>query len=515
MRSGHRGGGARIEEVVVIDRRVLLGLAAGFPVLLAGGRLGAADPVAFNRGTVVERARALAAAPFAWPDPPLTGELKNLSYSQYQGIRFREDRRLFTDPPSGFSIDLLHSGFIFNVPVEMFLVQDGQARKLAYDPSLFTFQDSAPPEPGTALEFAGFRARSAINKPDVMDEFLVFAGASYFRAVAKDQIYGLSARGLAVNTATEEGEEFPFFRAFWLEQPGEGRMVVHALLDGPSASGAFRFTIRPGTETQMDVEATVFARTDIASLGIGPLTSMHLYNAKDRYGYDDFRPSIHDSDGLAIWNGTGERLWRPLHNPERLQISGFADNGPRGFGLIQRERRFSEYEDLEAAYHKRPSLWVEPIGDWGKGAVVLVEIPTLEEIHDNIVAFWRPEQPMLAGDETSFTYRLHWGRDIAADPALLRVVRTLSGRGGSGARRFAIDFADASGKAPPAASLSLAVHASGGTVLHPILMDNPETGAVRAAFEMDPGGADLVELRADLSRGADPAGESWLYRWTA
>jgi glucans biosynthesis protein len=502
-------------ELHVIDRRLFLGLAAAVPSLLGGRWLGAAEPTAFNRGVVVERARALAAAPFAWPEPPLTSALKDLSYSQYQGIRFREDRRLFTDPPSGFSVDLFHSGFIFNVPVEIFLVEGDQASKLAYDPGLYTFQDSAPPEPGTPLEFAGFRARTALNKPDVMDEFLVFAGASYFRAVAKDQIYGLSARGLAVNTATEEGEEFPFFRAFWLEQPGEGRMVVHALLDGPSVSGAFRFTIRPGAETQMDVEATLFARADIASLGIGPLTSMHLYDSKDRYKYDDFRPSIHDSDGLAVWNGSGERLWRPLHNPERLQLSGFNDNGPRGFGLIQRERRFSEHEDLEAAYHKRPSLWVEPIGDWGKGAVVLVEIPTQEEIHDNIVAFWRPEQPLLAGTETNFTYRLHWGWDIAADPELLRVVRTLSGRSGSGARRFVIDFSDAEGKAPPAESLTLAVHASAGTVLHPILMDNSEAGAVRAAFELDPGSENLVELRVDLSRGADPAGESWLYRWTA
>jgi len=255
-------------EFDVIDRRHFLGLAAAFPALLGARSALAGEPTDFSRNVVVERARALAAAPFAWPDPPLTNDLKNLSYSQYQGIRFREDRRLFTDPPSGFSVDLFHSGFIFNVPVEIFLVQDGQASKLDYDPALFTFQNSPPPEPGTPLEVAGFRALTALNSPDVMDEFVVFAGASFFRAVAMDQIYGVSARGLAVNTATDEGEEFPFFRAFWLERPGEGRMVVHELLDGPSVSGAFRFTIRPGTVTQMDVEATVFDGADVASMGI-------------------------------------------------------------------------------------------------------------------------------------------------------------------------------------------------------------------------------------------------------
>lgn len=500
-----------------MERREFLGAAAAFSLgaLFGPAAIAADKKTAFSRSTVIDRARALAAEPFAWPKPALPDALKNLSYSQYQGIRFREDKRLFTSPPSGFSVDLFHSGFIFNVPVEIFRVADNEAEKLKYSPDLFTFQDVEQPKPDMEVEFAGFRARTEINKPGLMDEFLVFAGASYFRAVAKDQIYGLSARGLAVNTAEADGEEFPFFRAFWLEQPQDGRMVVHALLDSPSVAGAYRFTIRPGAVTQMDVEATLFSRKEMKHIGIAPLTSMFLYNVKDRFTHDDFRPAIHDSDGLAIWNGGGERIWRPLSNPTLLQISAFADNGPRGFGLIQREKRFSEYEDLEAHYHKRPSLWIEPIGDWGKGAITLVEIPTIEEIHDNIVAFWRPAEPVAAKSEIDFTYRLTWGFDAPVDRSLLRVVRTLEGRGSrAGWRRFTVDFQLPEGVVTPE-GLSHSISTSAGKIENPVIMNNPEIGGVRLAFEVDTGGGDIAELRASLMRGDARASEVWAFRWTA
>ncbi len=229
--------------------------------------------------------------------------------------------------------------------------------------------------------------------------------------------------------ASADGEEFPFFRTFWLEKPADGRMVIHALLDSQSLTGAYRFTVRPGAQTQIDVEAILFARAEVTRLGLAPLTSMYLFGSADRGTWDDPRLSVHNSDGLAIWNGKDERLWRPLQNPRLLQISSFADTGPRGFGLIQREKRFSEYEDLDGLYHIRPSLWVEPIGDWGPGSVVLVEIPSDREINDNVVAFWRPEAPIAAGDEMTLTYRLTWGWDGPIPPGLLRVTRTLSGAG--------------------------------------------------------------------------------------
>lgn len=501
-----------------MKRRSFLATAGALPLtaMFAGTRLHAQEATNFSRATVMEAARALAAQPYSAPEPAVPEELLNLSYSAYQGVRFRDDRRLFINPPSGFAVDLLHSGFIFRVPVEIFTVKEGKANKIGFDPTMFTYQGVDAPPAGTELEFAGFRGRTALNQPDVMDEFLVFAGASYFRAVAKGQVFGLSARGLAINTAEKEGEEFPFFRSFWLEEPGDGRMVIHALLDGPSATGAYRFTVRPGDQTVIDVEATVFARADIRSLGLAPLTSMYLYSGVERGEYDDFRPSVHDSDGLAIWNGGGERIWRPLQNPRLLQISSFADNGPRGFGLIQREKRFSEYEDLEALYHKRPSLWVEPIGDWGKGSVMLVEIPNVTEIHDNMVAFWKPESPLSAGSETSFTYRLTWGWDAATAPDMLRVARTLSGDGSQeNWRRFVVDFARPVGAVDaPAQAFTATIASSVGAVQNVVVMDNPELGGIRVAFEIDPQGNAIADLRLDLLRDGRAAGEVWVYRWT-
>ncbi|MFV0474569.1 MAG: glucan biosynthesis protein [Pikeienuella sp.] len=504
-----------------MNRRSFVGALSAFPLSALFGPVAAraAEPQPFLRTTVVERARALAGAEFAAPQPALPESLRKLSHERYQRVRFREDRRIFANPASGFAIDLVHSGFIYDSPVEIYLVENGEARKLDYSPDLFTFDGATPPDPETPLEFAGFRARTELNQPGVMDTFLSFAGASYFRAIARDQVFGLAARGLAVDTAEAEGEEFPFFRAFWLERPRDGRMVVHALLDSPSVAGAYRFTIRPGEATQMDVEATLIARRELGHVGIAPLTSMFLYNAKDRYQRDDFRPEVHNSDGLAIWNGGDERIWRPLMNPGRLQISAFADSGPRGFGLIQREVRFSEYEDLDALYQRRPSLWIEPIGDWGKGAVNLVEIPSQAEVHDNIVAYWRPQEPIAAGAEADFTYRLTWGRDAPQDAARLRVARTLSGAGArQGWRKFTVDFARPDAKPGDAAGvegLTHAIVASAGEVQNAVFIANPEIGGARVAFDLDPAGADVVDLRVSLLRDGAAASEVWIYRWSA
>ncbi len=464
---------------------------------------------------VFDQARTLAANPFARPEPAVPDALLKLSAGDYAKIRFREDHRLFVDPPTGFAVELLHSGFIYGVPVEIFVVEGGTARKVAYDPALYTFGDVPPPDPATPLEFAGFQALTALDQPDALIPFTVFAGASYFQAISKGQIFGLSARGLAIGTGEAEGEEFPFFRAHWLETPGDGRMVVHSLLDGPSAAGAYRFTIRPGEVTQFDVEATIFARTDIAHIGLAPLTSMFLFDAKDRSGYDDFRLGVHDSDGLAMWNGSDERLWRPLHTPRLLQISAFADSGPRGFGLIQRERNFEAYEDLGSLYHKRPSLWVEPIGDWGQGHVVLVEIPTNDEIHDNIVAYWRPDPLIAAGSEISLTYRLSWGWDVPDLKGLLRVERTLSGAGPNGRRRFVVDFAGEGPSTVRASAVQLVAQANPGEIHDAEISENPEINGLRLRFDLDPQGAALVEMRLELRSGDRRIAETWVYRWSS
>jgi periplasmic glucans biosynthesis protein len=475
-----------------------------------GGARAAEDE--FSRSVVLERARALAAAPFAPPEPAVPEGLTGLSASDYATIRFREERRFFVDPPTGFGVEPLHSGFIYSSPVEIYLVSGDTAQEVAYDPALFSFGDLAPPAADAPLEFAGFRALTTLNQPEMLTPFAIFAGASYFKAISKGQLFGLSARGLAIGTGEAEGEEFPFFRAHWIETPGDGRMVVHSLLDSPSAAGAYRFTLRPGDPTQFDVEATIFARAEIAHIGLAPLTSMFLFDAKDRGEHDDFRLGVHNSDGLAMWNGTDERLWRPLHSPRLLQISAFSDSGPKGFGLIQRERSFSDYEDLVELYHRRPSLWVEPIGDWGRGHVVLVEIPSSEEIHDNIVAYWRPQAGMAPGNELSLTYRLTWGWDSPDLSGLLRVERTLTGAGRDERRRFVVDFA---GEGQVRASaVQLVAQASPGSLHDAVITENPELKGLRLTFDLDPEGSEVVEMRLELRSGERRIAETWVYRWS-
>ncbi len=496
-----------------MQRRGFIAGAAALSMAPGIVRRAAADDPAFSRSVVLEQARALAAAPFARPDPAIPDAFANLTADQYTAIRFRDDRRLFTDPATGFAVELVHSGFIYSVPVEIFLVDGGVARKVAYDPTLFTFGDMAPPQADVPLEYAGFRILSPLNQPEVLTPFAVWAGASYFKAISKNQLFGLSARGLAIGIGEAQGEEFPYFRAHWLETPNEGRMVVHSLLDGPSAAGAYRFTVRPGDPTQIDVEATIFARTDVPHLGLAPMTSMFLFDAKDRAAHDDFRLGVHNSDGLAMWNGSDERLWRPLHSPRLLQISAFANSGPNGFGLIQRERSFSDYEDLGAMYHRRPSLWAEPIGDWGKGHIVLVEIPTNDEIHDNISAYWRPEATLAAGSEISLTYRLSWGWDVPDLNGLLKIERTLSGLGDDGRRRFVVDY---SGEGQVRASaVQVVAQANPGSIHDAVISENPEIKGLRLMFDVDPEGADVVELRLELRSGDRRIAETWVYRWSS
>ncbi|MGE3712151.1 MAG: glucan biosynthesis protein, partial [Hyphomicrobiaceae bacterium] len=360
-----------------------------------------------------------------------------------------------------------------------------------------------------------------LNSPPKSDEVIVFQGASYFRALARGQRYGLSARALAIGTASPGGEEFPEFREFWIEKPapGERSISIYGLLDSPSTSGAYRFRVHPGTTTQVEVEATIYPRREIADIGIAPLTSMFMLGPIDRDRVGDFRPQVHDSDGLAILNGNGERLWRPLANPEILQVSAFIDDNNKGFGLIQRERSFSRYEDLEARYDLRPSAWVEPLSEFGKGSVTLVEIPTEKEIHDNIVSFWRPASPIPAGRPYSFRYRLHWREDTPTKELGAYVVSTRAGNAhfakGEGTKLlFVIDYNFSSkrvgGKVPAAK-----VTTSQGRVQNIVLRENPENGGLRVSFEFFPEGAKTSELRLDLVGLPNRAAESWLYRWTS
>lgn len=471
-------------------------------------------PVPFDPASVRQMAKDLAQKAFRTPDQNVPAALKDIGYDGYRKIRFVPERALWRNEGLPFQLQMFHRGFFYTDRVDLYEVADGKASAIVYAPDLFTFDDVKAPDPGSDLGFAGFRIHARINRPDYFDEVGVFLGASYFRAVAKGETYGLSARGLAINTADPKGEEFPAFRAFWIEKPQAhaSSIVVHALLDSKSAAAAYRFTIRPGEATIYDVEMTVYPRTDIAESGIAPMTSMFFFGPNDRNGIDDFRPAVHDSDGLAIHNGRGETLWRVLTNPADLQISSFLDTNPRSFGLIQRQRDFAAYQDLESSFQKRPSLRVEPIGDWGTGEIRLIEIPTKEEVHDNVVAFWRPKDPLKGKGEYNYTYRLHWGEGKYAGD-LARFVKTMSGAAGEG-RLFVLDIAGDKLKDVKPETMRGVVSANVGKISNVVTQPNPQTGGWRMSFNLEPGNETVVELRASLRAGEEPLSEVWVYRWT-
>lgn len=557
--------------VVVSVAATLAGSALGWP----GRALSADQPSLtadgpFSRSTVTELARTLSGSPFVPPTQGLPSSIANLSYDQYQAIYFRPEEAVWAKDDLPFRMQLFHRGFYFKDKIEVATVGDGQAHHLAYSPGMYApGKIVTKPLPLEDIGFAGIRIHGHINRPGYFDEIVAFEGASYFRALGKGQAYGISARGLALNVGAPGGEEFPIFRAFWVESPEKGgdAIVVHALLDSKSVSGAYRFTIRPGLPTAIDVEATLFPRVDLTSAGLAPGTSMFYFDGNGRENFDDWRPEVHDSDGLLIVNGQGERLWRPLANPKSLQFSAFVDSGPRGFGLLQRDRKYDDYQDYNASYEKRPSLWIEPVGDWDKGSVVLVEIPSVSEVNDNIVAYWQPKDPIRAGAEFSYAYRMSWGN--GPDLAGTSVAASRRGRGDlkhpSPVRRFVIDYvatgivaaatnAPASAPAvaiaateppatgtpaptnaaaqatapalaaandPPATSADPAhdpkpaVTASVGVVSDVWVEPNPASAGWRVTFNLDPQKQELIELRVTLAFSDQRPVDTWLYRWTA
>lgn len=501
-------------------RRILLRIGASLPLLaLADTALGAdstSTSTAFDGSTVRTLARQLALQPYKAPDKVLPASLKDLSYDAYQSIRFDPAKSLWAGQKRKFTAQFFHRGYIYQERVNIFEVSEGKSEPIKYGSDLFTFGKVTPSSDD--LGFAGFRVRYPMNHPDSQDEVCAFLGASYFRAIAKDQSYGLSARGLAIKTADAGGEEFPLFRTFWLERPNQGAdvLVVHALLDSPSTAAAFRFTIRPGEDTVFDTEMAIYPRTDITQAGLAPVTSMFLFDANDRTRFDDWRAAVHDSDGLQLHTGHDENIWRPLTNPRDLQISSFSDQGPRGFGLMQRKRTFVDYQDLESRFEKRPAAWVEPIGDWGQGVVELVEIPSAREVNDNMVAFWRPHEPLRAKQEYLLNYRLHW---CWAAPGVVKLAQTLQTRCGLSFdqkhRQFVIDFVGEALKLlTPDRPPTLDVGTDKGKIVNAVAQSNPDISGWRVSIELDPEDNKLLELHARLMQGDQPLTETWIYRWT-
>lgn len=469
----------------------------------------------FDRAALVARAADLATREHVPPPRPEASDRQRLTYDQYRAIRFQRGASIWARENRTFTLDLFYPGFIFDTPVNINLVVGNVARRVLFTNEVFEHGPEVPLiESREGMGYSGFRVRAPINKPDYLDEFLVFQGASFFRGVGRNQVYGLSARGLAVRTARPEGEEFPVFTDFWIERPGEGakKILIHALLQSGSVVGAYTFTAEPGEDTALDVDVTLFPRVDLAAVGIAPLTSMFLFDATNRARFDDYRNAVHDSDGLQIVNGAGERIWRPIANPRTLQVSSFLDENPRGFGLIQRKRRFADFEDAEALYDRRPSAWVEPKAPWGPGHVELVEIPSDREVNDNIAAYWQPKSALPAGQPAEFAYRLRFTTE-PLDAALARVVATRVGQAlqAEDQRSFVLDF---KGEGAIPADLEIRVSSSEGEVLAPRGQAVPQSGVYRVSFELDPGRALLAELRVEVRSKGEPWSETWLYRWT-
>jgi periplasmic glucans biosynthesis protein len=486
----------------------------------------------FGFADVERRARDLAKVPYDARVPALPAPIAKLDYDAWRDIRFKPDKA-FLGAGSPFRLQLFHVGFLYPRPVTVNLVRGGVVTPIPYQSSLFdmgrTKLDKALP---VDLGFAGLRIHAPLNRPNLLDELIVFLGASYYRFLGRDQLYGLSARGLAVNVEGQGGpEEFPVFREFWVGVPeAEAEaLVIHALLDGPSLTGAFRFTVTPGDETSVAVKTTLIPRVDLATVGLAPLTSMFFIGENDRRHADGYRAELHDSDGLQIAAGSGEWLWRPLHNPRDRRISSFGDRDPKGFGLMQRDRRFETYQDLEASYDRRPGYFVEPDGAWGEGAVMLMELPTDTETNDNIVACWRPAQPYPAGVPVSLDYRVRAVGGRALHPGA-RVVNTFSvapvasgaakaeeAKGGL-ARRFLVDFAggELAYYLPDPAKVEIVAGTSAGRITATSITPNPHTQGLRAAIDVmleAPGQS--TDLRVFLRAGGRTLSETWVYPWTA
>ena len=518
-------------------RKVLRGLGglgwAGVPgmALLHASRALAAPvqhagaPQPFDYAWLKGQARARAAVPYHPPEETLPASLKHLDWDQYQAIGFRSDHALWAGKHLPFEIGFFHLGLNFKTPVRMYEVAGGQARRIAFDPAMFDYGKSGvdgsqlPPQ----LDFAGFRV---FSQTDLKRDIAAFLGASYFRAVGGDKQYGISARGLAIDSGMDRPEEFPSFLSFWFERPtpASPSLTIYALLDSPSAAGAYRFVIAPDATLVMDVDAAIYPRRTIARIGIAPLTSMYMYGENDRRMAVDWRPEIHDSDGLAMWTGAGEWIWRPLVNPAGVRFNAYQDHNPRGFGLLQRDRNFDHYQDDGVFYNLRPSLWVEPRGDWGQGSVQLVELPTGDETNDNIVAFWNPREVPQPGQELLYAYRLYWGSVMPFQPPLARVVATRTGVGGVVGQehtyvswRFVVDFAGGDlARLGRNVVVEPVITASRGTIELTSARPLAAIQGYRAMFDLKPVDASNApyNLRLYLRGGSRTLSETWLYQWT-
>lgn len=504
---------------------------------------------AFGFEDVVKKASELSKQGYQAPESNLPESLSQLEYADYAQIKMKDGHALWQGENLPFHLRFFHEGMHYNSAVAMHTIVDGKVRDLSFDPDDFDYGNlEIPPADLKGLGFAGFKVTHAINQPEVMDEVMAFQGASYFRAVGRGQTYGTSGRGLAIDTALPSGEEFPAFREFWVVKPSPESqyLTIFALLDSPSLTGAYRFVLRPGEDTVVDVSSRLFTRNSVEKLGIAPLTSMYLYGPAQPSDTLNYRPAIHDANGLLVHDGGGtgnadagagnsavgksQWTWRPLVNPGQLMVDKQEVASLKGFGLLQRSHDFHDYEDLVDRYDRRPSVWIEPQGSWGKGTVELIQIPTPNETNDNIVAMWEPEGAVEAGESFEFNYRMYWTTHEAKfhTPDLAWAEQTRRSRGEvrqdnlvrkpDGSLAFVVDF-----KGPQLEALG----DDAGVTAEVSVGENGELVASRAVPNNATGGWRMflrvkrknsgqpVDMRAFLKKADERLSETWHYRLPA
>jgi len=505
-------------------RREFLKLAITGALAAASGALDAArafteslGPAApFAPENVLNMARGLAKSPFKAPRSTLPDPFNNLTFEQYTSIRRIPGSAIWGDVHGGFALEPLNRGFIFATPMELNLVDGGQSQRVLYDRNLYDFGKLQLPADLGDLGFSGVRILSGGSSEGWKDA-AIFQGATFFRSLARGQLYGVSARGLSIRTGDAPGEEFPLFRALWIEKPSPaaGALVIHALLDSTSLTGAFRFTLHAGDATIIDTELTLFARVAVDHVGLGSMAGMYLLGGLDHRRSDDVRQNVYDVTGLQILTGAGEWIWRPVANRETLQISAFSDQNPRGFGLLQRNRNFDSFGDDDAHWELRPSLWIEPIGDWGDGEVMLLEIPSDSENNDNIIAQWRPKSGIKQGGSVSYAYRQFWCWSPPAHSDGAIVMNSRMGKVGK-RWRFVVEFvSDQFADPQKAAEVSPAIDANPGQIVAIHAYPYKDRHSIRVVFDLDPGSETFSEMRLVLKAANKPVSETWLYRWTA
>jgi periplasmic glucans biosynthesis protein len=505
------------------QRREFLGLALGTALAAAGGgythvRSAAAEPlgspIRFTADVVLKAAAELAAHPFKPPSAPLPSEFSGLNFEQYASIRRVAGTAIWADEKIGFSLEPLPRGFVFTTPVALNIVENGLSQRVIFDPADFDFGKVHPPAAVGELGFSGLRILRASDEG--FQDAAIFQGASFYRSRARGQKFGVTARGLAIRTGDEPGEEFPLFREFWVEKPtpAANTLTMYALLDSESVTGAFRFTIRPLETTIIDTEMTLIARAPTDKLGIAAMAANYLFSPLDHRRPDDWRAAVYEVTGLQVLSGKGEWLWRPVCDRDTLQISAFADTNPRGFGLMQRSRSFDAFYDDEGRWELRPTLWIEPIGEWGEGDIRLLEIPATAEANANIVAQWRPKTSITAGTTKAFAYRQFWCWTPPSKPPLAVCTSSRSGKG-NGRPRFAVEMSgDEFAEPEKAAAAAVDIQANPGKIGSVRLFPYRDRRSVRIVFDLDPGSETYSELRLLLKIDNQAVSETWLYRWT-